>query len=339
MSEPTSTSSSPPLAKACLYYWSTSVWSCVALLAVAEKGYGPDEIDMKLVDINKSENLHPSYLRINPKGTVPCLVVPLEKTLAPGVANRYKSITESKEIAEFLDKSRSVASPTNTTSTAPAPALAPATVALSNTYHNITSLLQSPNVPLLEIAISARNLEELRKKASGPFAKLINSRYTSLQALMDADPDPPAKVKETWERKMVPLKRVNSLFECASKEEFELTEEEKKARETHFVLGNAIWQAEFRRLAATLETEIVGPLCLGDQLSLADLYMTPLLTRLVVMAGGDGTLDGILALSRYANLYLPATVPKWEVGPKLKTWWATMIEQSCWKKLYGNGIF
>lgn len=60
--------SSPPLAKACLYYWSTSVWSAVALLAIAQKGYGPDEIDMKIVDINKSENLHPSYLRINPKG-------------------------------------------------------------------------------------------------------------------------------------------------------------------------------------------------------------------------------------------------------------------------------
>lgn len=270
---------------------------------------------------------------------MPCLVVPLEKTLAPGVANRYKSITESKEIAEFLDKSRSVASPTHTTSSAPAPALAPAGVALSTTYHNITSLLQSSDLRLWDILISARNLEELRKKASGHFAKLLNARYTSLQAIMDAEPDAPAKVKDTWAQKMVLLKGVNSLFRDASKEESELTEEEKEAREAHFILGNAIWQAEFRRLTATLEKEMVGPLCLGDQLSLADLYLTPYMTRLVVLAGGDGTPEGILSLSHYANQYLPATMTKWEVGPKLKTWWATMIEQSCWKKVYGNGIF
>jgi glutathione S-transferase len=78
---------------------------------------------------------------------------------------------------------------------------------------------------------------------------------------------------------------------------------------------------------------------IGDQLSLADLYLTPYLTRLVVMTGGDGTPDGILALSRYANLYLPSTAAKWEVGPKLKTWWATILEQHCFRKVYKNGIF
>jgi len=294
---------------------------------------------MKVVDINNSEHLTSPYLRINPKGTVPCLVVPLEKTLAPGIANRYKSITESKDIIEFLDKSRSSSSTTHTTSNAPAPALAPATVALSSTYNTIIALLQSQDLPLLQIAVSARNLEELRKKASGPFAKLINRRYTSLQTVMAAEPDASAKVKETWERKMEPLKRVNGLFENASKDDDELTDEEKKARADHFTMGNAIWQAEFRRLAATLEKEIIGPLCLGDQLSLADLYMTPSLVRLVVMSGGDGTADGILALSTYVNLYLPSAVPKWEVGPKLRTWWATMIEQPCFKTVYKGGIF
>jgi len=57
------------------------------------------------------------------------------------------------------------------------------------------------------------------------------------------------------------------------------------------------------------------------------------------MAGGDGTPEGILAVARYANLYLPASVPEWELGPKLKVWWATMIEQPCFKKVYQSGIF
>ena len=80
---------------------------------------------------------------------------------------------------------------------------------------------------------------------------------------MEGSSDVPAKVKETWDKKMLPLKRINALFENASKEESELTEEEKKARTEHFTLGNAIWQAEFRRFAATLEKEMIGPFCLG----------------------------------------------------------------------------
>ena len=81
------------------------------------------------------------------------------------------------------------------------------------------------------------------------------------------------------------------------------------------------------------------PSMAGDQLSLADLYLAPCMTRLVVMAGGDGTAEGIQALARYTNLYLPAGVAEWEVGPKLKGWWAAMIEQGCWKKIYGEKIF
>jgi glutathione S-transferase len=78
---------------------------------------------------------------------------------------------------------------------------------------------------------------------------------------------------------------------------------------------------------------------IGDQLSLADLYLTPYITRLVVMTGGDETPEGITALARYANLYLAGSVAEWEVGPNLKTWWATMIQQPCFKSVYKNGIF
>lgn len=236
-----------------------------------------------------------------------------------------------------MDKSRSAASSTHTTTNAPAPALAPATVALSNTYHTIVSLLQSPDLRLLEIAISARNLEELRRKAAGSFAQLIHSRYLSLKDVMAAEPDATPKVQQTWAKKLAPLERLNLVFENASKDDGELTEAQRKARDDHFALGNAIWQAEFRRLTATLEKEIVGPLCLGDQLSLADLYLTPYITRLVVMTGGDETPEGITALARYANLYLPGS--EWELGPNLKTWWATMIQQTCFKSVYKNGIF
>jgi glutathione S-transferase len=44
----------------------------------------------------KGENFDPTYLRLNPKATVPTLVVPLEKTLSGDVTSRFKAITETK---------------------------------------------------------------------------------------------------------------------------------------------------------------------------------------------------------------------------------------------------
>ena len=55
-------------------------------------------------------------------GMVPMLVVPLEKTLsAPDVGVKYKALTETKKIIEFLDKSCTVISKMKTMSHAPAP--------------------------------------------------------------------------------------------------------------------------------------------------------------------------------------------------------------------------
>ena len=57
---------------------------------------------------------------------------------------------------------------------------------------------------------------------------------------------------------------MNSLFENAAKDDSELSNEDREAREAHFAKGNSLWQAELRRFAATLEKEIIGPFCLGE---------------------------------------------------------------------------
>lgn len=43
----------------------------------------------------KGENYDPTFLRLNPKATVPTLIVPLSNTLSEEVDSRYKAITES----------------------------------------------------------------------------------------------------------------------------------------------------------------------------------------------------------------------------------------------------
>ena len=70
----------------------------------------------------KGENFDPSYLRLNPHGmwgsayrsrnnrtqlsdnagTVPTLVVPLEKTLSPEIESRYKAIQDTRVSAESI---------------------------------------------------------------------------------------------------------------------------------------------------------------------------------------------------------------------------------------------
>lgn len=49
-------------------------------------------------------NFSPSYLRLNSKGTVPTLVVPLANTTSSEVDTKYKAICDTKGILEFLGK-------------------------------------------------------------------------------------------------------------------------------------------------------------------------------------------------------------------------------------------
>jgi hypothetical protein len=83
--------------KAALYYSPISVWSAVTRLALEEKGYGDDEIDLRVVDIEKGENYDPTFLRLNATASVPALVVPYENSLTEDVAShRYKSLADVK---------------------------------------------------------------------------------------------------------------------------------------------------------------------------------------------------------------------------------------------------
>lgn len=111
-------SSSTPVAT--LYTFSGSLWASAPRLGLIEKGcalpcssldlphspadlfrarrrYGAGECVEKNVDLLKGENFAPEYLRINPKGAVPALVVPFAHTVDENVVTKYKALTESTE--------------------------------------------------------------------------------------------------------------------------------------------------------------------------------------------------------------------------------------------------
>ncbi|KAG8685422.1 hypothetical protein FRC11_010599 [Ceratobasidium sp. 423] len=81
---------SPP--KAVLYTFDLSVWAAAAEWAVQEKGYGEDELEFRTVDVVKGETFAPSFLRINPKGTIPTLVAPLSNTLDAASETKYRCV-------------------------------------------------------------------------------------------------------------------------------------------------------------------------------------------------------------------------------------------------------
>ncbi|KAJ7808611.1 hypothetical protein B0H14DRAFT_2460936 [Mycena olivaceomarginata] len=56
-----------------LYVFGYSVWSAAAELAVLELGYSESEVTQKTVTLVNGDNFDPSFLKINPLGTIPTL--------------------------------------------------------------------------------------------------------------------------------------------------------------------------------------------------------------------------------------------------------------------------
>lgn len=316
-----------PVAK--LYYGSTSVWSSVVRLTIVEKGYGADEIEFKLVNMVAGDNYKPEYLRINPFGTVPALVVPLEPSLAPGADEvKYKTLTDSKPIVEFLDKSRGPLSKSHTTSTAPRPMLTPATPSLLAVADRIIEIVrEQPDITRLGLA--ARSEEALLAKAQTPMATTAAARVVGCKHLLsaEAEGEVPAKVLPALHARLATYGPAVSAYEAVRISPTERTSEQHATVGDYITASRSLWEDVdgLPKHLAALEREIVGPLCLGDQPSIADVYLAPWITRLVFLSQGNGTPAGIDA------------VPG--VGPKVKAFWEAFIQRPSWIHVFGKGIF
>ncbi|KAI0756942.1 hypothetical protein C8Q80DRAFT_1215734 [Daedaleopsis nitida] len=341
------------LPKAALYYSPISVWA-------SEKGYGSDEVDLKKVDLAKGENFDPTYLRINSGGTVPTLVVPLEKTLALEIESRYKAIQDTKSIVEFLDKSRSMQSRTHTTSAAPSPSLAPATIAF-NTLSNLTiELLHGQAAdPNALFYMNARSEEELRGLAQNLLPFLTGRRDALAKLLADNDSGTiqvSEKTKAFWQVKKLAADKFLQVFEKADSSD--LSDVDRQSREEYLKSSRAAW-AGLKDAIMTLNKELIGPYVLGDQLSIADLHLAAWLARIAFLSGGTASDDGNTVIAKIeAHIGSGFTLPKdfsiaearrragipvngtesTEQQSKLATFWDTMKERASWKKVYGTEL-
>ncbi|KAL0951225.1 hypothetical protein HGRIS_007946 [Hohenbuehelia grisea] len=338
--------------KAVLYYAKDSVWSTSALLALEEKGYGADEVDLRIVELDKGENFAPSFLRLNPKATVPTLVVPLQKTLSEDVESRYKAISESKDIAVFLDKSRSALSRTHTTSTAPAPALAPATIAFSAISIAIVDTLHSEQAdPATLKYMSAFDDDSLRALGKDVLPRLVGKKDALAQQLSAAESEEihiSEKVKSFWREKKAAVEILLQIFTSADTPSADLDASAKQRRDEYFQTSKTLWGATLKEILTKLSKEMIGPYVLGDQLSIADLHLAPWLARVIDIVGGSDAEDGAAVVAKIeARIGQGFSLPKdfhteserqgvtqAEGQSKLAAFWDAIRERPSWKKVH-----
>ncbi|KAJ7225537.1 hypothetical protein GGX14DRAFT_639472 [Mycena pura] len=338
--------------KAVLYYSSNSVWSCAVLLALEEKGYADDEVDRKIVDLDKGDNFSVSFLRLNIKGTVPTLVVPFQDSLSVDAERRYKALIDpkvrSRAIINFLDQSRSPLSRTRTTSTAPAPTLTPATIAFTATTETILEIIHAEDVsPDILAFINAQDDVTLKTFATNITPAIAGRQKALAECLSDAEAGKivaSAKVKNFWREKQIETEQLLAVLLVADKEEAALESADKTRRAEFFIKAKAAWGVKVKGACVKLNQEIIGPYALGDQLSTADVSLAAWMRKVVILAGGTAGNDGATAISTLesyigftlAKNYQAVDAREKEVAmvSKLEAFWQAMSSRSSWKKMY-----
>ncbi|KAG8720968.1 hypothetical protein FRC09_008689 [Ceratobasidium sp. 395] len=303
----------PP--KATLYVYEGSVWAGAATWAVEEKGYGEDEIETRQVDV----------------GTVPTLVAPLSNTLDASSETKYRALTDTKSVLEFLDKSRSALSKTHTTSQKPAPSLTPATIEASSLSSQLIELVHADENDPNFLQIAAKNEPELKTKADGFLGKVFVAGRAKAMDEYLAQEDLIPKIKAILEEKKKNAAFLNAVYGGSA------SQAEKNA---FFTKSKEAWEVAVPKALATLESNIVGPLTLGDQISLADIHVGVWLTKvLACVAGKDGTDPTKWAdIPSGPGLAEAVGSKDFKVGPKVTAFWNEIITRDGFKKVYAGGL-
>jgi len=233
--------SSVAVPKAVLYYSPESVWSNSVLLALEEKGYAEDEIDLKIVDLSKGENFSVSFLRLNAKATVPTLVVPFRDSVSDDAETRYKALTDIRAIIDLIEQSRSPFSKTRTTSTAPAPSLAPATIAFSATSSALFDILHADDVsPDTLKFINARDSASLKTLAKNILPIVVGRQKALAECISESEAGKvqvSEKVKKFWQEKQTETEQLLAILLAADKDEAALDSADKTKRDEFFCQG------------------------------------------------------------------------------------------------------
>ncbi|KAH9810576.1 hypothetical protein DFH28DRAFT_985132 [Melampsora americana] len=275
--------SSTEFPKATLYIFKTSLWSSVPLLGLIEKGYNSNEYNLKEVDLFKGENFCPEFLRLNPKGTVPLLVVPVINP-EPDHPQRFKSITDSERILDFLDLSRK---PQNTHSfnENPAPTLTPAIISTKFDADRLINLIQDGSNDLNFLKIGSlkqfTNLD-FGKDETDQIQKFFENRIRAIETYMEIHPTATNSMKAFWKDRLKSDQSTLSILYSTATEE---------AHGEFMTRTRKVWincVVMLRRIAQAI-FDHKGEYILGAQISLVDLHAGAWIVRLFYILGYTGS--------------------------------------------------
>ncbi len=257
-----------------------------------------------------------------------------------------------------MDKSRSIQSRTNTTSGAPAPSLAPATIAFLNTSNEIIELLHSeaadPNNLWL---LNARDQDKLQKLSEEVLPFLKGKERALLGFLEEAESErvhASEKTKKFWRYKREGIQRFLDVFSLAdNKTGAQLDGEDRTKRDAYFVNAQKAWEVDLKQVLEKLEKAIIGPYVLGgysdfsegldertfftdaggyatgDQFSIADLHVIAWLSRIAKLVGASLNDDGGTVVSKINERSGGGGCTNKRTG----VYWDVVRERPSWRRL------
>ncbi|PSS37654.1 hypothetical protein PHLCEN_2v478 [Hermanssonia centrifuga] len=203
---------------------------------------------------------------------------------------------------------------THTTSSAPAPALTPATIAFSTASNKVIELLHSePADPNALLYVNAKDDASLRQLAQ-QLLPFLTSKGDALEKLIEENKTSQIHVSEKtaqfWELKKLAVVSILDVMQDADKDTAQLEGPAAKKREDYFRTAQVSWAA-LKEVLIQLHKEIIGPYVLGthhinidhlmmhvikqnagDQISVADLHLAAWLARIAKLSSATGFEEG-----------------------------------------------
>ncbi|GAA6013504.1 hypothetical protein JCM11491_006103 [Sporobolomyces phaffii] len=303
--------------RATLYSFGGSVWASVPRLVAIEKNYTEEELDERTVDLGKGENFSPAFLKLSPSGHVPVLVVPYEHTLDDTIPTKFRALSGTKDICDFLDLS------STRSATHHAPALSPATVQRSADSKELIAHVHTEEAPdPNKLLLSFRTEQERDAKFNGLVGGFLKGRQSALERYAKEVGDSDARLKVFYEKKILENGSLIAMYEG-------------KADSTAWQQASQTMWAQVPKTLALLEQKLeeTAPYLLGDQVSLADLHVGAWFARILASAGVTDLADLSKALKQLESNFADGE----KVGAKTERWAENLFERKSFKQVYADG--
>ncbi|EPQ58625.1 hypothetical protein GLOTRDRAFT_57733 [Gloeophyllum trabeum ATCC 11539] len=272
------------MSKATLYTFGASVWAAVPELALVELGYTGDQVVREVVNLGEGENFKPSFLKLNPRGTLP--------TLRTADGNVY---TSTETVTRYLVENASVK-------------VAPGTPSFIAKIHDDQF---DPNFAFL----LARDDKELAAKASGFPLAFLQNRQSALNR--NASTPEGVEFKSFYDAKIVGNGGLLSIYkgEAPADVKSNFFSQSQKHWDS---LRAFITQI----LPATLEsTTKEKPFLGGERPGEDDFHLAAWLARIAFVAGGKPGKDGLKVLEKELGEDVPdEVVDYWNAWAARDSW-------------------